>query len=137
MLSLLLPALIALAPTPAPADDGTIAFTQARVAAMNARNLDALVDLYESGAEAVQPDGRTCKGAVALRSSWQERLTAQPKVEVKDATYVASPDEVFVYGVMVTNPAGADPVSERFSELRVKRHGRWYLRFESRQPVRP
>ncbi|HJW08227.1 MAG TPA: nuclear transport factor 2 family protein [Holophagaceae bacterium] len=137
MLPLLLPALIALAPAPAPADDGTIAFTQARVAAMNSRNVDALVDLYESGAEAVQADGRSCKGAAALRTAWQERLTAQPKVEVKDATYVAGPDEVFVYGVLLTSPTpGGEPIAERFSELRIKRHGRWYLRFESRQPLR-
>ncbi len=135
MLPLLLPALLAAGS----ADDGTLAFTQARLQAMNARNLDALVELYETGAEAVQADGRSFKGAAALRAAWQERLATGAKTQVKDATYVSSPDEVFVYGVVATEPAapGAAPTTERFSELRVRRHGRWYLRFESRQPVRP
>ncbi|HJU82676.1 MAG TPA: nuclear transport factor 2 family protein [Holophagaceae bacterium] len=134
MLPLVLPTLLAFAGS---ADDGTLGFTQARLRAMNAHDVSAVVDFYESGAESVGPDGRSSKGPDALRAAWQARFGVPSKVEVKDVTYVASPNEVFVYGLLETDPAGGKPVVERFSELRVRLHGRWFVRFESRQPVAP
>ena len=135
MLPLLLPSLLAFAGS---ADDGTLGFTEARLRAVNAHDVAAVVSYYESGAESVGSDGRSAKGDEALRAAWQARFAAGAgKVEMKDLNYVASADEVFVYGLVSSGTEGQAPMLERFTELRVKRHGRWYVRFESRQPVKP
>jgi ketosteroid isomerase-like protein len=131
---LLLPALVMAAPG---ADEGTFTLTKARIQAVNAGDVDGLMNYYESNAEALLPDGRRIKGSQALRDAWKETFAkGMPKVEVKEVTYLASPDGVFAYGTVVVNREGQATETYTWSEYRVKRQGRWMVRFEGRTPFK-
>ncbi len=131
---LILPALVMVAPG---ADEGTFTLTRARVQAVNAGDVDGLMTYYEGSAEALLPDGRRIKGAQALRAAWKETFAkGTPKVEVKEVTYLASPDGVFAYGTVVVNREGQAAETYTWSEYRVKRQGRWMVRFEGRTPLK-
>lgn len=126
---LMVPALILIAPG---ADEGTFALTRARLQAVNAGDVDAVMSLYEGGAEALLPDGRRVKGA-ALRQAWTDSFAkGKPKVELKEVTYVAGPDGVFAYGTLLVTREGQAPETFTHTEFRVRRGGRWVVRFEGR-----
>lgn len=132
--TLLLPALVMLAPG---AEDGTFALTRSQIQALNAGDLDALMGLYEGNAELMRADGTRVKGAANLRAAWTEIFAkGRPKVELKEVTYLASPDGVFAYGTLTVTREAAAPESYTFTEYRVKRQGRWLVRFEGHTPAK-
>ncbi|HJV91605.1 MAG TPA: nuclear transport factor 2 family protein [Holophagaceae bacterium] len=129
--TLLLPALILAAPG---TDEGTFAFTKARLAAIAAGDVDRILALYDPWAEAVGTDGRLAKGPEALRARWTGLLAKGPlRVELKEVNYVAGPDGVFVHALIALTTPGEPPVLEHVTEYRVKKQGRWLLRYESFQ----
>lgn len=132
--TLLLPALIALAPG---TDEGTFALTRTKLQALNAADVDSVMGLYEGNAELVLANGTRVKGADHLRAAWAETFAkGKPKVELKEVTYLASPDGVFAYGTVVLTREGAAAETYTFTEYRVKRQGRWLVRFEGHTPAK-
>lgn len=129
---LILPALVMAAPG---ADEGTFALTRARLQAVNAGDVEGLMAYYDGHAEAMLPDGRRIKGAEALRAAWKETFAkGKPQVELKEVTYLANPDGVFAFGTIVVTREGQPQETLTWSEYRVKRQGRWMVRFEGRTP---
>ncbi len=132
--TLILPALVMLAPG---ADEGTFALTRAQLQALNAGDVDGLLGLYEGNAELLRADGTRVKGAANLRAAWAEVFAkGKPKVELKEVTYLASPDGVFAYGTLVLTRDSQAPETYTFTEYRVKRQGRWLVRFEGHAPAK-
>lgn len=132
--ALFLPALVLATPG---TDEGTFAFTKARLAAVRSGDLDKILALYDPWAEAVGSDGRLAKGAEALRAHWAGLLAQGPlQVELKEISYVAGPDGVFAHAVISLTAPGQAPVLQHLTEYRVRRQGRWLLRFESVQPAK-
>lgn len=132
--TLLLPALVLAAPG---ADEGTFTFTKARLAAIQAGDVDRILALYESGAEAVGSDGRLVKGPEALRARWTALLAQGPlQVAVKEVTYVGNGEGIFAHALIELTAPGQPPVLQHVTEFRVRRQGRWVLRFESFQPAK-
>lgn len=129
--TLLIPALVMAAPG---VDEGTFAFTKARLAAVKSGDLDRILALYDPWAEAVGSDGRLAKGSDALRTRWTGLLAKGPlQVELKEISYVAGPDGVFAHAVIALTAPGEAPVLQHVTEYRVRKQGRWLLRYESFQ----
>jgi ketosteroid isomerase-like protein len=132
--TLLLPALILSAPG---TDEGTFAFTKARLAAVKSGDLDRILALYDPWAEAVGSDGRLAKGTEALRTRWTALLAGGPlQVELKEITYMAGPDGVFAHAVISMTAPGQAPVLQHVTEYRVRKQGRWVLRYEAFQAAK-
>jgi len=132
--ALLLPALVFAAPG---ADEGTFAFTKARLAAVQSGDLDRILALYDPWAEAVGSDGRLAKGAEALRARWAELLSKGPlQVELKEITYVGGGEGIFAHAVISLTAPGQAPILQHVTEYRVRKNGRWLLRYEAVQPAK-
>ena len=129
--ALLIPALVLAAPG---TDEGTFAFTKARLAAVNSGDVDRILALYDPWAEAVGSDGRLAKGAEALRARWIGLLAKGPlQVALKEVTYVGGPDGIFAHAVIALTVPGQAPVLQHITEYRVRKQGRWVLRYETVQ----
>jgi ketosteroid isomerase-like protein len=112
-------------------DEGTFALTRARLQALNSGDVEAVLGLYEGNAELVLANGTRVKGTDGLRAAWKETFAkGKPKVELKEVTYLASPDGVFAYGTVTLTREAAAPETYTFTEYRVRRQGRWLVRFE-------
>jgi uncharacterized protein (TIGR02246 family) len=136
------PALVLSAAEPAGA--GTFDLTKAWLRAVNGRDLDGLMGIYDRDpfSVKVQLDGQRRQSWEEIRESWRALFEANTElqVEVKEIYYLASPDGVFAQGtaIFTSTPKDGARVSRtvRFAQYRMKRQGRWVLRFDSAQEAK-
>ncbi len=97
-------------PTATPAD-----LLAAFLAAVNARDLDAAVELWREDAVIVQPDGRPLRGRQAVAEALRALIESSVELQTEVASIVEAGDIALVSGTLTLSVQNGDAPDGRFT----------------------